>query len=90
MNLAIHHRGSLTTSTSTRTDRRSTATGHRSRTADYIADVVLVALLAAPFVLLEAPATLSDAVDLSRSAPATMSQSAPAAAQEHATPADGR
>jgi hypothetical protein len=91
MNLAIHHRGSLTTSTTSRTaERRSARTGHRSRTADYIADIALVALLAAPFMLFEAPSTLPEAVIVSRSAPITMPQPAPKATDEHATPADGR
>ena len=90
MNLAIHHRGSLTTSTPSTSERRSARTGHRSRTADYIADIALVALLAAPFMLFEAPSTLPDAVIVSRSAPLTMPQPAPAATDEHAAPADGR
>jgi hypothetical protein len=90
MNLAIHHRGSLTTSTAGTAERRSARTGHRSRTADYIADIALVALLAAPFMLFEAPSTLPDAVIVSRSAPLTMPQPAPAATDEHAAPADGR
>jgi hypothetical protein len=90
MNLAIHHRDSLTTSTGTRTDRRSTCTGHRSRTADYIADIALVALLAAPFILFEAPSALPEAVVASRSSPATLSPDAPAATDERAAPGDGR
>ena len=90
MNLAIHHRGSLTTSTAGTAERRSARTGHRSRTADYIADIALVALLAAPFMLFEAPSTLPDAVIVSRSAPLTMPQPAPAPTDEHAAPADGR
>jgi len=90
MNLAIHHRGSLTSSTPRTAERRSARTGHRSRTADYIADIALVALLAAPFMLFEAPSTLPDAVIVSRSAPLTMPQPAPAATDEHAAPADGR
>ena len=90
MNLAIHHRGSLTTSTAGTAERRSARTGHRSRTADYIADIALVALLAAPFMLFEAPSTLPDAVIVSRSSPVTMPQPAPAATVEHAARADGR
>jgi len=89
MNLAIHHRGSL--GTSTPTERRATRTGHRSRTADYIADVVLVALLASPFMLFEAPSTLPEAVIASRAAPTAVAQPAPAAADEqHAAPVGGR
>jgi len=90
MNLAIHHRGSLTPSTPRTAERRSARTGHRSRTADYIADIALVALLAAPFMLFEAPSTLPDAVIVSRSAPVAMPQPAPTATDEHAAPADGR
>jgi hypothetical protein len=90
MNLAIHHRGSLSTSTPKPAERRSTRTGHRSRTADYIADIALVALLAAPFMLFEAPSTLPDAVIVSRSAPVTVPQPAPTVADEHTAPADGR
>jgi len=90
MNLAIHHRGSLSTSTPKAAERRSARTGHRSRTADYIADIALVALLAAPFMLFEAPSTLPDAVIVSRSAPVAMPQPAPTATDEHAAPATAR
>jgi len=91
MNLAIHHRGSLTTSTAGTAERRSARTGHRSRTADYIADIALVALLAAPFMLFEAPSTLPEAVIASRAAPTAVAQPAPAAADEqHAAPVGGR
>ena len=55
-----------------------------------VATLALVALLAAPFMLFEAPSTLPDAVIVSRSAPLTMPQPAPAATDEHAAPADGR
>ena len=85
MNLAIQHRGSLTTpSTTTRsTCTSSPATpARRSRAADYVADVCLVALLAAPFMLFEPPSTLPEAVIVSRAAPVTLSRPAPARSDE--------
>jgi len=40
----------------------SEAGAKASRMADYIADVVFIALLAAPFLIFEAPASIRDAV----------------------------
>jgi hypothetical protein len=87
MNIALNHRGSLTTPSTTRTTA-ARAPG-RSRAADYVADVCLVALLAAPFMLFEAPSTLPDAVIASRAGPVVASQPAPARA-EHAAATDRR
>jgi hypothetical protein len=76
MNLAIHHRGSLATPTTGA--RTSTRPARRSRAADYLADICLVTLLAAPFLLFESPSTLPEAVVVSRASPAAMAQPAPA------------
>jgi hypothetical protein len=57
MNPSIPGDARLTTKTAART-RDDGA----SRTADYIADVVFIALLAAPFLIFEAPASIRDAV----------------------------
>ena len=86
MNLATHYRGSLTTPSTVARARPTRA--RRSRAADYVADVCLVALLAAPFVLFEAPSTLPDAVILSRAAPVTLAQPAPAAPDARTTGTD--
>jgi hypothetical protein len=53
-----------------------------SRMADYIADVVFIALLAAPFLIFEAPASIHDAVTAGAERPAIVSPTASA----HASP----
>ena len=78
MHLTIHHRG--TPSRDTRDGRATTTPKQRSQMADYIADICLVALLAAPFMLFDAPSTLPDAVIASRAGPAAVAEPAPAAA----------
>jgi hypothetical protein len=88
MNLAIHNRRSVTPSTPT--ERRVRRVGHRSWTADYIADIALVALLASPFMLFEAPSTLPEAVVASRAGPTNVVQPAPAAGDPQTATADGR
>jgi len=88
MNLAIHHRGCLTKPTPL--ERRTTRSGHRSWTADYIADIALVALLASPFMLFEAPSTLPEAVVASRAGPSTVAQPTPADDDQHAAATQGR
>ena len=80
MNLVIHHRGSLTApNTSARTPASH---ARRSRAADYVADICLVMLLAAPFLLFEAPSALPDAVVVSRAGPVAMAPLAPAGTEE--------
>jgi len=79
----------MNTSTYPRATASPTATASRarpqaaerpvgSRTADYIVDVFFVALLAAPFLIFETPASVQDAVAPLHGANAAVAAAAPA------------
>jgi len=81
MNTSTYDRSTVSrTASAPRTRERPDGSSSRSRLADYIVDVFFVALLAAPFLIFEAPASVQDAVVPLHATAAQASAPAPAAA----------
>jgi hypothetical protein len=84
MNPTVHYRGSLTGRPTSAATPAASATSpvepervSGARAADYVADIFFIALLAAPFLVFEAPSSVPEAAIAARSAPPAASAPAP-------------